>query len=308
MIQFNFDKNSIFIALCALFFSIDKGVGAPCCSGGSAAPHLLSSDDQKLFQISQSQSKVIGDTNQAGESIFRSSQENETLRTTQISYTTLVNDRTQIGASIPLVLHTVNALKNFQSGDLLLTSAYEVLPEWSYSEWKPKGLMYLNLTLPTGKSIHEVNNGDLSQTSGNGFYKLSTGLFLQKIKDTYDFSITPEVQYSFQRTFSETRSTVNAGPGASLSLSAAKSFHDVRIGISFQPTIQFKTKTRFLENQITSTSGEKTNVNTSLDLGYTLNDENALSLSYLDQTLFGPAKNTTLSRSLTLQFSKKWLR
>jgi hypothetical protein len=289
---------------------------APCCSVNAAAPSVISGDDQAQLTVSAAQGQIIGDVPAVGLPVFRASDNRELTQTLRLDGALLLSDRWQAGASVPLVRHQItspdldNAITSL--GDIRLTAAYEALPEWTYSSWAPKGLVFAQLILPTGQSIYEADVPGLVDATGQGFYTLAVGALFLKTWDVWDAFAMPEVHYSLGRTFSNSAlgDTIAVGPGwgGSLALGVGLSpWHgDLRIGLRVQPAYG-GAKT------VTSSTGETLQANqlawdAGLEASYLVADDWSISASYTDQTLLGPAVNTALSRTFSLAIQHRWQR
>jgi hypothetical protein len=303
------------LLLLALFTGNTSVWAAPCCSGNSATPALISGDERAQLGAAVSEGHVIGDAPDSGPAVFRSNEESEVTRTYRLDGAFLVNDRIQIGTSLPLVQRSLRegATESSASnlGDVKVSSAYEVLPEWSYSSWKPRGYLYTQITAPTGHSLYEETNGNLSRTTGRGFWALAVGGVFLKSKKTFDLVLIPEVHRSFSRTFAGQNGDqveVTEGFGGSLLFGGGLHFGDFRVGARFQPVVSQGKSIAFLSSEARSQSGPQASIDAGIDLTYNLNEDHSLTFSYTDQTLFGPAQNSTLSRVGAVQLLKRWQR
>lgn len=299
-----------------LFLLSMKIFAAACCAGGSAAPALISGDDKAQITAGAFQSTVIGDAPDSGEAVFRNGDSSDVIQTYKIDGAFIFADRFQSGVSVPLLTHTIQSGSTNASstdlGDIHLDVAYEFLPEWSYSPWKPKGYVYLQGTIPTGRSTYDAEEEGDVDALGKGFYALALGSLLVKRWTLWDVFTLPEIHYSFTRTFDQTTGEVlkvSPGFGGSLSLGAGVSPGGgaTRIGLRVQPVYeQQKTITSSVTG--TSTSGVQLTWDTSLEVSYLVDTDWSLLASYTDQTLLGPAINSTLNRTVALGLQHRWER
>lgn len=295
--------NRLFFVLFPLLFSSNLSA-APCCSANAAAPSLISGDDKAQVTLGSSFGKVIGDTTGDGTSIFRAENDNESSQSFRLDAATLLSDRWQIGASIPLIRRGIVRpgidATSTRLGDVRLNAAYEVLPEWSYSSW-PKGYVFTQLILPTGRSIYDAQSGGAVDATGQGFVTSALGALFLKRFGNWDSFFLPEIHYSFGRTFT-TSESINVGGsfGGSVALGIGVSpmSGNLRVGMRIQPTYGGSKK-------VASSSGESLTAyqlawDTALELAYLIEENISVSAAYTDQTLLGPANGTTLSRSVSL--------
>lgn len=246
--------------------------------------------------------------------VFRSSKDSEVSRTFRVEGAALLDDRLQLGASVPLVERSV-----FRSGtdsaatdigDVRLNFAYESMPEWTYSAWKPKGYTFLQLVLPTGRSIHESALPGAADATGRGYFTAAVGSLFVKRWSRWDAFAIPEVHYSFARQFTPPGGAepyqVIPGWGGSLALGLGWNADAIRAGFRIQPV--YEQPRSILATSSSSRTSYQLTWDTGLDLSYLLNESWTVSCAYSDQTILGPAVNTTLSRTFSLSLLHRWLR
>ena len=280
---------------------------AACCGGGANFPSLILSDDRAQIGLSAGSSIVIGDTNAVGRSVFRSSDDDEWINTLTLDGAVLIADRWQIGGSIPLAQRsrsTADALAtDWGLADNSLTLGYEAIPEFTYSRWKPRGFLYFQLTFPTGGNIYSATKPFAVDARGRGFYTLSLGTFLIKTWGAWDTSFRIAINRSLNRNFAAADgSTIAIHPGFDLGAAIATGYSpqqsDWRFGITLNPA--YTAKTNVGRSKLVWTS--------SLEANRLVAQQWALGLVFNDQTLIGPAKNTSLERGIAVSCRYKWPR
>lgn len=289
---------------------------AACCGGTSSSPSLISSDDRLQFSASFSNGSIIGDAPTRGLPVFRSSQSGDTTSSVRFSVASLISDRIQVGLDWSAVSREVwrgaNSARFSGVGDPTLSLAYESWPEWEYSEWKPRGYWFGQVTLPFANSIYNSDRTDLLDAVGTGMMRISTGVLLLKARGNWDFSLLSEIHRSIPRTFEPSGAggavRVDGGIGSSVLLSSGYNWpHSAwRLGFRVQPV--WNSSRDVTLDGTTARSDQQWVGNTGADISYLLNDEISLTTSYTDQTLLGPASNTTLSRVAAFQILKHWPR
>lgn len=283
---------------------------APCCSSRTAAPAIISGDDQARLALSTSQATVIGDAPDEGIAVFRSGNVSEVTQLLRLDGSMILTDRFQLGLGVPLIRRQVRSATSkaeaTRLGDLSLSSAYEALPEWTYSTWKPKGFVFAQLTLPTGRSLYESTATNAVDATGRGFFSVSSGGLFTKSWERWDAFLLPELHYSFTRTFESV--TVAPGFGASIAVGGGFSPESgsSRYGIRIQPAFDQGKQVRADGGE--SRSGAQKSWTVSLDWSYLLSADWSFQVSYADQTLLGPARNSTLSRTFLLGVQRSWQR
>jgi hypothetical protein len=276
-------------------------------------PAFISGDDAFQFAFGISRSEVIGDVSETGHSVFRGPNTDEVTEAYQFDVAGIVSDRSQASLTLPLIRKSVRlgeATPNrFGAGDVAFGYAYEAWPEWTYSQWKPRGYVFSRLTVPTAHSIYDSGSPSATDAFGTGFYRLSTGVLLLKNWGTWDAAIIPEIHYSISRTFVDPNQNsvrVTPGFGASSNFSLGYHISEYRLGFRIQPS--------WAQARVVETDDRRNQTsqewvwNAGLDLSYAMGSEWSLTGYYSDQTLFGPARNTTLSRAVGLNFQKRWPR
>jgi hypothetical protein len=291
---------------------------APCCGGSSTAPTILTGDDRAQFSASLAQSQIIGDVPAGGLPIFRADGDTEQAQTLRVEGAYLLSDRWQIGASVPYTRRSRSTPDLSSSsngfGDLGLSGAYEILPEWEYSVWKPRGFVFVQTLIPTGGSIYESSFDATDpwglDARGRGFYALGAGGVLLKSWGDWDVSLVGEVHRSFARTFSTSDGDLNLRPGwggtASLAGGYSLTRIPVRFGVALSPAYEGSISASGVDGD--SVSDSQLVWNASAQVGWMFGHDATLSAVYTDQTLLGPASNVSLSRTLALYFQKRWER
>ena len=281
--------------------------GAACCGGGSSFPSLIVGDDQSQLGFSSSYANVVGDAPATGLPIFRSATDHETISTLTIDGAMLLSDLWQGGFALPVARRarsTSSASSSaFGLGDVSLTTGYEALPEWSYSEWKPRGFVFAQLSLPTGGNIYDSSDIYATDARGRGFYTLSAGFNLMKTWDLWDATFRGALSKSLPRTFqgadgSSTHVDPSFGLNAALGVGASPGRGDWRMGLTLNPSYEGSS----------NVASSMLIWNTSVDVSRVFDRAWALSLSYSDQTLMGPAWNVALNRTVALSMRYKWER
>ena len=284
-----------------------KVFGAACCGGGTSFPSLILSDDRAQLGITGSVAKTIGDAPVAAKPVFRSSSDQEWVQSYSLDAAFLISDRWQLGGALPYVgrSRSTSSLKasDWGLGDVSGTVGYEFLPEFSYSRWQPRGFSFFQLTLPTGGNVYESQDTFAVDAKGYGFYALSAGVFLIKSWGAWDSSFRLAINSSLNRAFKASDgSTIYIRPGLNGSVAFGGGYSpgggDFRVGININPVYTAPT----------NIASHKLVWNTTLDLSYLIQRSWAVSAGYSDQTLLGPAENTSLQRLFLLSLLHKWER
>lgn len=294
-------------------WTAEQSWGAACCGSSSSLPSLIIGDESAQLGIGFSMESVIGDAGSERFSVFRADADHEKLQSLRISGAMLLSDRWQIGGAIPLSYRSREV--GFQSahssglGDVSLNLGYELLPEWEYSSWKPHGFLFWNLLLPTGKSVDQSHLPWSVDAFGKGFLTASTGMVFSKVLRSWTFLIQAEVHYSFSRAIDDPEGRYQLIPGWGGSLGLNAGYVVSRLPLSFHLGVQPQWDMGIQSSgSIASQSGGRMVWNATSQCTYSIDQDWNIGLTYLDQTLIGPARNTTLSRSVALNLQKAWQR
>lgn len=276
-------------------------------------PSLISGDDRSQITATLSTASVVAEAPVGGGIIDRGPSDNEQSQTIRLDAATLITDRLQAGVTIPVIRRSrtrgATQVDATGLGDLALSMGYEILPEWSYSAWRPKGILFLTATLPTGGSIYDATQLYRIDSRGRGFFGLSVGTLLTKSWGNWDVSIMMEGHRSFSKTITNELGTLalNPGWGGSGVLSAGVSPWGgaVRIGFAVAPSIEEPVATE----GIFSGRGQSVSLWTaSAQVSYMASSELSMSLVYSDQTIIRASDNSALNHSFAFLIQKRWER
>lgn len=304
-----------FIFLISLLATAQSWAAA-CCGGGSAIPSILTSDDQRQISGSYSYSQV--DTDVFTNGVWQKRSVDDVTKIYKLEAAQIFADRYQTGFSIPIQTREKSGQEGGTSsglGDISLQIGYEYLPDWDYNPYRPKGIGFLTLTTPTGKSIDASSDGRGLDSSGRGFWSLGLGTVLTKSwvfgQQAIDCNSIFEIHRSFSRHAqqSEMSGELNPGYGGSFLFGSGYSFSNWRIGASVswmhEDPIQFKPDSVIVAS---SPGATQRNATGTLSTSYLFADLWSGTISYSDQTVFGDPTNSTLNKSFALVLQKRWAR
>lgn len=283
---------------------------ASCCGGSLSAPALILGDEQRTLTTTFAQREILEDVDTNG--IWRKNQNHEHVQNLKIDFATLFADRWQAGLSLPLIRKSkqFNAEENSKTGlgDLVLTLGYEALPEWEYSDWKPRGYLFTTLTAPTGKSLYETQ-GNTLDVRGRGFWALGVGAAFTKRWGLIDAITQLEIHRSLPKSATDPGGAgqlqLKPGFGSSWLLGAGYSLKEFRFGLELSGRTEQATA---VSGAQTSTGSAERDVTASAIVGYLFNDNLAGRLSFSEQRLFGSPLNTSLGQIVSLSIQNRWAR
>lgn len=297
------------LLLTAFMVATAEAWAAACCGGGFALPALIAGEDRTQITGSYSNAEIHADVGANG--LWHARDDREVTESWRFEGATLLSDRWQAGGSLPLIKRTRQGDTQSGLGDASVNVGYEFLPDWDYNPWRPKGLSYLQLTLPTGRAIYETEDDFQLGARGRGFWALGLGsLFVKTIED-WDMVASFEAHRSFGRHFSSSQSSgeLHPGWGGSFSAGGGYNLESWRFGGLLQWNYEDPISVTGTSGGTSSMAGAPQRFATAvLSLSYLINKDLATTLSYSDQTWFGSPSNTTLSRSGMIVLQKRWRR
>jgi hypothetical protein len=311
-------KSLSVIAIFALFFIHSSAQAAPCCAGSTALPALITGDEAKNFNFALSYGTVVGDAFGALDGRlpeFRDDQSSHEVRQNlTFNYATLISDRFQVGATVPVVRNQIHSgrMGDTQTllGDASFTFGYEALPEWEYSEWKPRVYTFVQAVLPTGHSTQVSETPLGTDVAGLGQWQAHLGAVAIKRWSDWDATVVAKLGRLFSQTFESASNgitRVGSSWGLSASFGGGYSFGEIfRVGASLEP--QYQSPQEVATSGLESSTSQKLVWNSGLTATALVGADSSLVLGYVDQTLFGPAINTTLARTFSVSFQQRFER
>ncbi len=276
-----------------------------CCGGGLTSTFLITGDDRAQFNSVYSYNRASFDIDQNG--FWRERDFSESIETLRFEAAHIFMDRFQAGVSLPVIRRTRGQESSTGLGDLSTTLGYEYLPDWNYNPWRPKGIAYLNLIIPTGTSLQEADQTYLLDANGRGFWTIGVGALLTKGWGMWDIFTDLGIHRSFSRSYqnAQTQVTLTPGWGENLAIGAGVSLSSLRLGI----TMNWVNEDAIASTGSVNSKGVKQQY-TSLDfpVTYFISDEWLTVIRYSDKGLIGNPLNTSLDKSIAFQIQRRWPR
>lgn len=293
----------LFVFVSSFFFA-EVVWAAACCGGGFALPGLISGDEKAQLALTYSYNEIkIENVDTQG--FWTQSKNTPVVQTMLLEGTHMVADRYQAGFSLPFVERQYLG-QNFSGlGDVIGTLGYTYLSDWNADVWWPKGVGFLQVTLPTGRSRAESETGWDSR--GNGFWAVGAGTLLSKRWRDFDGYMLFNVHRSFAKTIAtdHVQGTLRPGWGGSLGVGSGYTFlNSWRVGGGL---MWFYEDPIAIEGSVSSKGAVERYATANLSLSYMFDDWTG-TLSYTDQTWFGRPINTSLAQGVMLQLQKRWQR
>lgn len=279
---------------------------ASCCGGGFSIPALILGDDKAQTTSSISSGKVTDDTLSNGKWMRR--QDGNLAQTLKLEGAARFAEEWQGGLSLPFIAKTAqNSETTSGVGDVSAYLGHESFPEKGYSRWKPKGVSFIQVTLPTSPSVYDALSATSTEIRGRGFYSLGAGIALLKSWTVWDANFNTEVHHSLPRHLSSTvyGGDVEVRPGWGFSQTWGLGWNrgDFRLGCSLSFLHEDPIH---IQGTTEATSSLQRNFTLGFAGSYMLTPESALTASYSDQTLFGTPINSSLSKTINLSYQHRW--
>lgn len=303
----------VFVLLLLSELSTSNLFSAPCCGGTANVPSLISGDDQSQFTATLSSGNVVAEAPVGGGIKYRKNTDDENSQTLRLDGAMLLSDRLQAGLTLPVVRRSRERGSSYAEssglGDIALSVGYEILPEWSFSSWQPRGLIFVSGTLPTGGSLYDAKELYKIDSRGRGLWSVSAGALFTKVVGNWDLSTLIEAHHGFNREIKNDLGVLKLNPGwggsGLLSMGFSPGGGNLRFGLSVAPSFEEPIATE----GIVSGTGEAVSLWTaSTQLSYLLSTTTSMSFIYSDQTLIRASENSALNRSVAFLVQKRWER
>jgi len=292
--------NSLFILL-ALSVSSDLWAAACCVSQGGISS-LITGDEAIKASIGAAYSQTIADAQIDRTVTYRRNDDHEYRLNYSADLGVILFDRLQLGATLPWTRRTRTVGETSRThtgiGDIRASLAYEILPEWEYSSWRPKAFIFAQLTIPTGNSIHTTQGLYTIDVTGRGFFIPSVGGILLKSWGDFDASFSIEAHQPISRSFGDSQYAPGIGASSALSFGFTPLNGDIRLGSSISLSYDQATQVSGLEGG----EGEPQQLNAlSFQIGWAVQDDLSVLLNYQDDLLMGGSHNFPLNRMASLR-------
>lgn len=289
-----------------VILSANYAWSAACCGGGLSVPTMIISDDKAQFSASYGNTQVTVD-NVDAQGIWRQWDQHQQVQTIKLEGAHIIGDRWQVGASLPVMTRQYGGVSYSGLGDIATSLSYEYLSDWNYNPYRPKGIGFVQGIIPTGKSRVDSEVGGLD-SRGNGFWAIGAGTMLTKSWTVWDVFVSLEWHRSFAKNVNTSlvQGTVRPGRGSNIGFGAGYNWLAYRAGFSLTRTQEDPIETTLASSH--SWQGEERWDTMTLTLSFLQNEQWSWTMSYSDQTVFGDPLNTSLGKSLGIQWQLRWAR
>lgn len=291
----------IFLILTISFLSWK--VQANSCCGQSPASFTVLALDQSLsvnaaYSFTNSEGRVFNT-----DDFYVWNGKKRQIQTLQLNLAGMLADRQQwFVTGAVLSGHYKDSIESTDAQhatDTQIGYTYEVLPEYSYSVWRPIVYFSVLANVPTGKSIYDDSSlSEGTDVTGHNQWGAGAGITVRKVYFPLTITLQARSFRIFARSFDNVRVSDFYDNSAAALLNYATRFKNVSINLGLT-TNQLTSRT--LDTGGSSGIMQSTTVIAGLQKPF---GENwAAGLNYSDQTFLGPAKNTLLNRTLTFNLN-----
>lgn len=273
-----------------------------------SVPTIITSDDKAQLSTAFSSTDVVVDSVDSS-GIWRRWDQHQRTQTFKVEGAHIISDRWQIGMSVPLVQRQFAGREYTGLGDVAASLSYEYLPDWNYNPYRPRGIGFIQLVLPTGRSRADSEVGGLD-SRGNGFWAYGAGTLLSKSWRRVDAYVSLEWHRSLQKTVSNAiiNGTIYPSNGSNWGAGAGYNWAQYRLGVSAVQTDEGAIEIRSKDGWSNRFQGKERWATLAIALSYLQNEQWSWTVQYTDQTVLGDPLNTSLGRSIGLQWQHRWFR
>lgn len=301
----------IAVGVAALLPANNSALAAACCGGGNGIPGIIIGDEKANLTAELSNLQIQTDVSQ--NSIWRDRKEMDATSTFRIQYTQIFKDRFQGGFSTSVVKRDRADQTSTGLGDTSFHLGYEVLPEWSYSSWRPRAVSYIGLTTPTGRSIYEAEEALLLDARGKGFWSARAGTALSKVLRHWSFLSNVEVSRTFSKELDTASYKGTIEPQYSISVVFGGGYSFKNFNLQASLLHLYEDRLVFSGNAQENTSDAQVStlsIGGSTPIGTENSDGDLwiLNAEYFDQRVFGQPKNTALTNGFTVSLRRVFSR
>jgi hypothetical protein len=282
-----------------ILMSSQQSFSASCCGGQAALPDLITGEEHYRFSAGAQASQIIGESVDNGAPVFRESEDQNRYGSLNLSGGMLFTPTWQGSLRTQI-------FNNRVLGDIDVNSGIVVSDRESIMDLEPLLVWLQFVTVPTGKSVYELKSANEVPT-GNGFYRLGTGLAAFTTYQHWDFSSAVRVSRGFTRTFATSTGNVEVTPGWSGDVMAASGYS---IGSKFRVggVVQVITEEPKQVATISGTTSSQPRLiwPVTIQASYFHDENQTITVSYIDETLIGPVQGVMLNRGVALNYGLRY--
>lgn len=277
---------------------------ASCCGGGSSSSLILVGDNIQEYSLSFSYRNDLGQTDNVGWSLFHNDSVIDRQNALNFQLQRQITDRYQLAAKSGVVEKNIKKQNRHEKttglSDIEMQLTYEILPEYTYSPWKPRGFLYTKISKPMSRSLYDSSSSIYSDVRGSGLYTAGLGTFFIKNISSFTLKTTIEWQHFFGKDFGN--SSLSDYDKFMLPLGVSYALTSLPVAVGAGASWSYQTSKK-LQGARASTSDQEYFWDINGFVNWVITREHAVGLSYSDSTLVGKNVNSPLYRSLSLTYT-----
>jgi hypothetical protein len=298
-----------------IFFGF-SAKAAPCCSSGGGISQLIVGDEKSSLDFSLSQGALFY---QAGsDSRVRKIEDSTYEHTTgfEIAWGNVFGEFFQWGFNGSFSRRALKQtptsaeLEGWGLGDLSFFVARELISEIHAHQIWPQTFFYFIASIPIGESIYTSQKSGAVDAFSRGYWSMGFGLQGIVHFSASKFSVGVEVRKGFSRGFNSPE-VIELNPRlmgqVSLNYSTALPWNLPLHGTLGVTVLAMESRQTISANTFFE-SGPSQQTTLSFGLGYTLDENSAVRVTYSDSTLIPPAQLSSLRRSVLVGYNLVFLK
>jgi hypothetical protein len=280
-----------------------KTASASSCCGQSPASFVVLSLDQKIsvntsYSMIESQGRIFNSNE-----FYLWENKKRQVQAFQLNVAGTINSNQQYFITSSFLAGTysdsISSGRSQHLSDTQVGYTLEVLPEYSFSFWRPVVYFSLIANLPTGKSIYDDSSlSEGTDVTGHNQWGAGAGLTARKVYFPLTLTFQARSLRIFAKEFDQLQVSNFYDSSLALISNYATRFKDVSINLGL--TANHLSKRKINPG---SESGVMQSMTVLLGLQKPIDETWNVGLNYADQTLVGPAKNSILNRTITLNLN-----
>lgn len=280
-----------------------KSYGNACCAGGANQTNIITGDfySQVTMVYQNSLESYVAD--EVGNIQEISPDERRIKEVLNFTGIFTLGEYWQISGTIPFITHTYvfNDIKESEQGlgDPSIQISYEILPELSYSLWKPRGFIFLKRSFANTTSIYDTKKPLGSDALGMGYNINTVGTAFYKRLGLWDLSyIVQAFKGESQQFYGVQNFRVRPGFGSIQDFQVGYQVPSESLRLALNLTDYFEGAKKIVGDGETN-SVARSYLATGLFISYQPKNI-SYTLGYIDQGFLGRLKNINANRTLNL--------
>jgi hypothetical protein len=291
--------------LALIFFIPHVLLASSCCGGGSSSSMIILGDNRQEWSAGLGFRNDLGQTDRTGMASFHGKETVDQQYTLNLQlqrqFTELIQAAVKTSVIHKVMVKQGRREKSHGLGDIDLQISYEFLPEYNYSQYRPRGFLYSKITFPQSKGIYDSTSPIYSDVRGSGLYSFSIGTLFVKKNSQFTLKFGLEGQRFFGKKFKE--GNLDDYHKVIFPTGLSYAFDPLPISTGILTTWTYQTSKK-LQIQTTTTSSREYFWELSVFANWSLNRQETLGMSYSDSTLLGKNINSPLYRSFALTYTQ----